>query len=137
MSKLREDVFDMGMLKRTAASAGDKLLKMKVEHKDDNGKQHITISYNAGPQTLLKIDADIPAKELTIKNQQGDDGKFDLEWQSADSALWQHGYYLKISNTTSKYTTHTHIGFGADGKFKTKIDGEGRGKKVSVTRLFK
>jgi len=139
MGKLREHVLDMGMLKRTAASASDKLLKLKIAHKDDGGKQHIELSYNAGPQTLMKVDADVPAKELKVKNVQQDEVTLEWEWASADSAKWQHGYFLRMieKEGKGKYTITSHFGFGADGKFKIHIIGEGRGKKEEVTRIFK
>jgi len=125
------------MLMRTAAAASDKLLKLKIEHRDDNGKQHVTLCYNAGPQTLLKVDCDVPAKDLKQKTIQGDDATVELEWQSSDSAKWQHGYNLRMTEKSAKYTIHSHFGFGADGKFKVHIIAEGKGKKAEVTRVFK
>jgi len=127
----------MGMLKRTAASAGDKLLKLKIEHKEEGGRQHVVLIYTAAGKELIKIDSDVPAKDLKIKNGQGDDVTVEWVWESADSAKWAHGYCLHVMEKAAKYTTSTRYGYGADSKFKVHITAEGSGKKLEVTRTFK
>jgi len=137
ISAIREKIWDMGMLKRTAASAGDKLLKLKIEHKEEGGRQHIVLQYLAAGKELIKVEGDVPAKDLKIKNQQGDDVTVEWVWESADQAKWAHGYNLHLTEKAAKYTTNSHFGYGADGKFKVHIIAEGSGKKLEVTRVFK
>jgi hypothetical protein len=138
ISAIREKIFDMGMLKRTAASAADKALELVIEHREDGGKQFVKLVWKAMGKELTKIDdIQIPAKEVSFKNLQGDDAKLEIRWESGDSAAWQHGYRLSITEKAAKYTTEHEIGYGPDGKLKEQLKCEGSGKKLEVKRFYK
>jgi len=141
MGKIREEVMGMsGMMggaKRAAAALADKALKLKVEHKEENGTQKIKLEYAAAGKGLMTIETTIPAKEIHVKNTGGDEVTVEVFWESADSARWVHGYNLKVVEVAKDYKLINHFGFGADGKFKVHIIGEGKGKKLEVTRLYK